>query len=1381
MVCSKTTLLWLLSLLSISVSDVIYVDKSSHNSVNDSSCWTGGIEKPCVSLDLGLLGLKSGTELIIMPGQYMLSNDQTGNFRNLTYVTISGFLNNATSSPSVNISCSRNTQAGFSFEYSNNIVIRNIEFYGCQQLRNSTSIRSSPTANNTFMQMNVSLFFLYCTSVNMTNVIVRNTSGMGIVMYNVVGDTVIDSCHIDNCGNGGLYIEYSYCVPVPFDQGIDCLNQGVSNVDNQYTKNANIFVTNSTFANNTGHLFHDEFNSSTFILPHKQEHSAFGRGGGFSAFFKGTATGNNIKIDKCVFYKNFALWGGAIFAEFQDNAGGNNFTVTSSCIQDNSAYVNYSQNIGTGGGGSRVGFIYFDDFSVYDNKILFDNCTFESNAAYFGGGISFYTAREPGKGEGLNALTIEHCNFKSNSARIGSAIDLSAWHPSTKGSVLTPSIIHCEFSGNYYPPSDGGLIGIGAVYVDTLHVAFYSYAYFKNNSGSALAISGGHIQVMSDCTLVFINNRGRNGAGIALLGNTYIMTNENSSLIFINNTAKYRGGAIYYYSSGERDLISSRDCPLRYSNLTIPPDEWKSSFFFNNNIASGNLGAIFTSSVLPCLWGGAYGNVYANAKEVFCWKTWTYFYNGTKYDKKEGCHRFIESAPFRFTNKSIKLEGQIPGNVPINLTELLEVDNELGYSVTNSSIFIATFDTKDKNYAFESNNGFTYVSHEDLYLYANKSGSISVTLQTLDPIIIQKTIEITFKDCPLGFKIDVEKFQCRCTENYKHYLSCNQTKFASTLSKGTWFGYCAEAKNDTETCVGLSPYMGAVTAKASLDLSNYNNSVSVCANLNREGVLCGNCAPGYCVPVNSEDFSCILTSKSHVEYGWLLYIFTKFFPVTIFFAIMFIFSMTITSGPLNSYIFFAQVITSSIKIHAEGMIPLKTSFHGFKTLQYIYKILYNIWNLNFNEAIPLSYCLSRNFNILSVMSLDYLTAFYPLILLALFVIIHTLYNRGVWIFVRIFRPIHNCFSRLRTFTGIKQSIPGGIAIFILISYTKFTLVSNLLLSFSPLYTANGSDHHNVFYFNGSVNYISGGKKYIATASLVLATFVMIPPLVLIYPSFLEFFRKLSSGRLNLGRLYPGPKIQVFLNEFHGCYKDGSDGGVDCRWFASLYFCLRIIMFTLYAQMNEWDMQYLAQIILFLSMAFLFSIFRPYREDWINSLDTVMFINLAAISTISMFNLLQARLDPDKKLNLGVFVLQMVLVFLPLIYFMVYYFKILVYPLFVVCYKKGKKKYKIKLYQPIEQRVDSDEEYSENEIGMEDSTHVEPFLEFIGNRRRTTDLSNRSFSWRRDRQSTARISVHSHSKNNSEVTPIVTAQSGSSTGSFSDVPSTRNHCYGSVAN
>ena len=48
-----------------------------------------------------------------------------------------------------------------------------------------------------------------------------------------------------------------------------------------------------------------------------------------------------------------------------------------------------------GGGGARLGYISFSDTHAQFNSMSFENCSFSRNFAYYGGGLSFYAAREP--------------------------------------------------------------------------------------------------------------------------------------------------------------------------------------------------------------------------------------------------------------------------------------------------------------------------------------------------------------------------------------------------------------------------------------------------------------------------------------------------------------------------------------------------------------------------------------------------------------------------------------------------------------------------------------------------------------------------------------------------------------------------------------------------------------------------------------------------------------------------------------------------------------------------------------------------------------------------------------------------------------------------
>ena len=285
----QLSVVWLLlSLLSIATTQVIYVNRSSPNAVNTSECWKGGY--PCSTFDLGVAGLHNfskAMELIIAEGDYNFTNNETGHFNYTNGISIIGKADNMNGNTKpVTIKCSEGV--GFSFINCSNITINGIIFNGCSQLQNSTSYN---TANGTFSLFNVCLYFLYCSDVSLTYVIVENTKGVGVVLYNTGGSSIVDYCEFlknqfqDNTnmsGGGGVYIEYSYCVPTA--SGTNCLDSTNDTiVNNSYISDANFVIRNSSFIYNRANI--SNFANETFILPHKQYHAAFGRGGGFSAFF----------------------------------------------------------------------------------------------------------------------------------------------------------------------------------------------------------------------------------------------------------------------------------------------------------------------------------------------------------------------------------------------------------------------------------------------------------------------------------------------------------------------------------------------------------------------------------------------------------------------------------------------------------------------------------------------------------------------------------------------------------------------------------------------------------------------------------------------------------------------------------------------------------------------------------------------------------------------------------------------------------------------------------------------------------------------------------------------------------------------------------------
>ena len=1105
-------------------------------------------------------------------------------------------------------------------------------------------------------------------------------------------------------------------------------------------------------------------NQGTFVFPQKQNHTAFGRGGGLSVFFKGLANHINITIEQCLFEKNSALWGGGLFAEFQDNASNNILQVNSCNVSSNDVLFDDIWNAGTGGGGSRVGFIFYNDTAAYSNSIVFDHCIFANNSAYFGGGVSFYTARQHKHGQ--NKLQLHNCLFEHNQARLGAAIDLSAWHSSITGTIPTPLVDNCTFRFN--SPRQGGLIGIGAMYIDAVHVQFQNNVEFESNLGSALAITGSHIEVLKNCTMTFQNNIGRNGGAIALLGNAFIVTNDNSQLIFNNNTAYYSGGAIYYFSSGERDLIYSRNCFIRFQDITLPPDRWTSTFEFRNNTASEHTNSIYASTILPC--------AQDVNKRVFCWnkyrRNWRYFLHdgseirccNTSHEKNCEVPQVSTAAAMFLPNSELTLHYDIiPGNIA---TLNLPVKNDMGINVIDNTIFIARItDTKldtdeDGNSSFKGGGDYqyNYISHQQLFLLGNENSTVKLEIETVDPIVIQKQITVHFNECPPGYKFNSSG--CICAGNYHSCVVCDETDYTANIIRGMWIGQHPHY-NDS-LLVGFSPYVHDVSVRETIQLPQLTSKLSDYLCVNRKGVLCGECKEGYGVAMNTEDFKCISCSEEDAHRNWFYYMLTEFLPVTIFFAAVFLFSMTVTFGPLNSYIFFAQVVTTVVKIDADGMIPLENTIKHYKDIESIYVIPYDFWNLNFFRTLMPTFCLSNNITTLDVLSLGYVTALYPLLLLFVFITLMSLYNRGVRIFVCMFRPLHRCLARFRQWTNLQQSITGGIAVFIVISYTKLTLVSLQLLNYIPLYNAEGYEPvKRVSYIDGTIELGSTKSlRCIITASIVFSTFVIIPPLLLAYPSMLRFLEWISCRRLRLGKFYPTLKLQTFLDEFHGCYKDGSDGGLDCRWFASLYFCLRIALFAVYPITVSWYDLYIAQILIFLFAALMFSVIRPYREEWINNIDVTMLLTLASITALSLYNLQLARIGQG--INVWAFAIQFILIVMPLLYCIGYYCTLLWIRTKSRCIDYAKRKLVSDDSALLEQ---SDDVTEGSQHSLVDSTHVPNFLDYMENTGRMRGRVRLSSPHRWNKNNRGNFNhpqpgIINSNQSCSETTPLLTPNTGS---------------------
>ena len=1217
-----------LSLLVAGSSSIIHVDSVS--GIMNESCWYG--EQPCRTLDLALQGAMKFTNVSILlqpGGEYNI----TAVYR---FVSKSGFelsVNQKANLQYATVFC-KDSNAGLGFSNSSSISFMNVKIVGCGAVHNSTS-----RGHSCFLKFQVALYFLFCTEIVMENVSVSQSNGTGLVMYATVGQNKFTGCYFtENTpkngsnfgGGGGVNVEFLYCVP----GNTDCFRDGF-NASSDYSSNASYLFDRCHFSNNNATT--DNFIADSFVTPAGGSSVALGRGGGLSLLFKGLANNINVTIRDSHFLSNNADWGAGMEALFEDKSSNNSVQIFSSHFINNSCTYNVFSYQGTGGGGARIHFagLYY---SVKYNQVTMTDTVFRNNRAYFGGGVSFYTSRESLVKTPTNSIVFTNCEWVNNTARLGSAIDMSLWHEITDGVSVKPLLINCSFESNTvkYTEQVGSPAGFGAIYTDSIDITFEDKLNVVNNYGTGIANLDAGLEFSPKTNANFASNFGRNGGAIALFGYAFIKVHNSTVLKFVNNSAQLRGGAIYWKSIGNHDLFSF-NCFIKYYNLSVRPAQWQSQFVFTDNKAEISGNSIYATTLLTCAWGSSPSKALVDQlDEVFCWNSnWDY--------TNDNCSNSIATDGASFTNASKGCKYHmsiIPGEystLPITVTD--DRNNTLPQDSLTLSL-----DYLDK---------VLYQASKKVKIIPSVNRSeLKMKVSTIQSRVLSTEVIVTIDSCPPGYSFNNSTMQCDFAR-YR-YIQTNG-RFSSKILRGSWIGY----SNSTNVTLVTSQCLYCISSQnlskngVFINLPKDPEQIDsvLCQSVHRTGVLCGRCVSGFAPAVNSKLFQCVNCTSEVQYYSWLLYILTEFVPVTILLIIVVVFNISVTSGPGNAFIFFAQIVSSTFGINDDGTINYQSVTSAAKTLQHVYNTLYDIWNLNFFDFIPgFQYCLSPNLNSLEIRALQYITAVYPLLLLGIILLVIILYENHNRVVVRLLRPFHCLSTRFRCQWNIKRSIIDALGTFLVLSFTKFTIISAFIAYPASLYDENGTPIHQVCWIYGDYEYYSSEYAPFLVFSIVIFFLVCVMmPLVLLFYSLKPVYGCLNYLKLKF--LLPGPRFQIFLNVFYNCYKDGTDGTLDLRFFASLYFGLRVIIIVMYSLAPSWEIQYIMQQIVCTIGILLFAAFRPYKYHGYNFLDAAAFSLLAVINIISFYNryLAVVNVSPSPL----TYWLQIILILLPLIYISVY--------------------------------------------------------------------------------------------------------------------------------
>ena len=191
------------------------------------------------------------------------------------------------------------------------------------------------------------------------------------------------------------------------------------------------------------------------------------------------------------------------------------------------------------------------------------------------------------------------------------------------------------------------------------------------------------------------------------------------------------------------------------------------------------------------------------------------------------------------------------------------------------------------------------------------------------------------------------------------------------------------------------------------------------------------------------------------------------------------------------FVFFAQVITTTFSIDAGGDVPIGSE-PGQSYLVSIYKAFYSIWQL---DIVFPDFCYHNPLSTPTTLLLSYTEAIYPLILIAIFLIIVKLHDHGVQPFYGVGKWVYGKIRRFRQPWTVKRTVIHALATFLVLSYTKITAVSFIILSRTGLINHNGTTVRWVPMYYGDITHSS--LLYILVALLFLTTMVIFPTLLLL--------------------------------------------------------------------------------------------------------------------------------------------------------------------------------------------------------------------------------------------------------------------------------------------
>jgi len=693
--------------------------------------------------------------------------------------------------------------------------------------------------------------------------------------------------------------------------------------------------------------------------------------------------------------------------------------------------------------------------------------------------------------------------------------------------------------------------------------------FISNTIGSAMRLSQCSLSIYN--FTVFLSNSAESGAAMYFEHNSEVTIEDGATVKFTNNTASIYGGAIY------ADLANCPNHGLVFRNLS-----GYNSVTFVNNSAGISGHSIYFNIPASC---DVVRDEISNDSPVYV------PYNFTQHRGTIG--PAVATSPYE-----IKLCSPADCSMTNNdrSTCLIEGTKMLGQSIDFNATVCDYYNRNAEAVQFRMrciNCGSNYqLSNHEILVFNGSSNkffvhSMHAIHDITDPVNITLNIfsvlsheykqftailSLTLSSCHNGFMFDNASQHCECYKHDKDIIQCFED--GAQIKQEYWFGSFSGIQT-----VSICPnfYCNFVHRKETRT-GHYRlpaNQDDQCSQ-NRRGPACGECSPGYSLSYDTPD--CISNDKCSTGITVLVVALTMLYwivLIVVILAVMYFFSSQ--EAPLGCLIGIIYFYSITDIVLVNNLYISDEVFYAVAGFSSVVKL--SPWFLG-------KLCLAQELDAIDQQFIHYC---------------HVLCVWFIFAVILIVARYCNTIARY-----INRSISLVTGLFLLLSYTTVASTSLQLLR-----ALQYNDVDEVYvYLSPQMEYFTGRHAVYGSVALVCGLVIVLglPLLLLIEP----FLRR---------RSITFKKIEPLMNRFQECYTE------QYSWFAAYYLiCRLVIMLIVYFANSDYSymIYYLQTACVIITMTHV--LIRPYKNDILNAMDTVILLTLLLVINPSVFNFPQTLIS-----------------------------------------------------------------------------------------------------------------------------------------------------------